>query len=226
MRRGVNMVYIVENNGVYGLTKGQFSATADRGSKSKKGVDAVDEPIDLVALAIGLGATFVARGFSGDKAQLVPLIKAAFEHRGAAFIDVISPCVTFNNHDGSTKSFDYVREHNIARQRARRHCRPRADRDRLRRGRQAGRRDARRLGHPPAQARIRITIAATGRRPWRRSSAIAPPARSSTGLIYVNENGRELHDSLGTTARPLNELDEAELCPGSKALEAINASLR
>ena len=114
MRRGVNMVYIVENNGVYGLTKGQFSATADRGSKGKKGADALDQPIDLVGMAIQLGASFVARSFSGDKAQLVPLIKAAFEHRGAAFIDVISPCVTFNNHAGSTKSFDYVREHNIA----------------------------------------------------------------------------------------------------------------
>ena len=85
MRRGVNMVYIVENNGVYGLTKGQFSATADRGSKSKKGVSAADEPIDLCALAIELGATFVARSFSGDKGQLTPLIKAAFKHRGAAF---------------------------------------------------------------------------------------------------------------------------------------------
>ncbi len=114
MRRGVNMVYIVENNGVYGLTKGQFSATADRGSTSKKGAGALDQPIDLVGMAIGLGASFVGRSFSGDKAQLVPLIKAAFEHRGAAFIDVISPCVTFNNHAGSTKSFDYVREHNIA----------------------------------------------------------------------------------------------------------------
>ena len=114
MRRGVRMVYVVENNGVYGLTKGQFSATADRGSKSKKGVAAANEPIDLCGLAIQLGATFVARSFSGDKAQLVPLIKAAFHHHGAAFLDVISPCVTFNNHEGSTKSFDYVREHNKA----------------------------------------------------------------------------------------------------------------
>src|SRR6202521_4883419 len=114
MRRGVNMVYIVENNGVYGLTKGQFSATADKGSKSKRGVVNAVSSIDLVAMALQLGATFVARGFSGDKTQLVPLIKAAFEHRGAAFIDVVSPCVAFNNHEGSTKSFDYVREHNIA----------------------------------------------------------------------------------------------------------------
>src|SRR5246127_1403410 len=114
LRRGVNMVYIVENNGVYGLTKGQFSATADRGSKSKRGAINNDSSIDLVAMALQLGATFVARSFSGDKKQLVPLIKGAIEHQGAAFIDVISPCVAFNNHVGSTKSFDYVREHNEA----------------------------------------------------------------------------------------------------------------
>src|SRR6201990_929663 len=112
IRRGVNMTYIVENNGVYGLTKGQFSATADRGSKSKRGVTNTDNSIDLVAIALQLGASFVARSFSGDKTQLVPLIKAAIEHEGAAFIDIISPCVAFNNHLGSTKSFDYVREHN------------------------------------------------------------------------------------------------------------------
>src|ERR1700704_2231218 len=114
MRRGVNMVYIVENNGVYGLTKGQFSATADRGSKSKRGLTNNDSSIDLAAMALQLGATFVARSFSGDKEQLVPLIRAAIEHDGAALIDVISPCVAFNNHAGSTKSFDYVREHNEA----------------------------------------------------------------------------------------------------------------
>ena len=114
MRRGVSMAYIVENNGVYGLTKGQFSATADRGSKSKKGVINSDSPVDLVGIALQLGATYVARSFSGDKAQLVPLIKGAMAHGGAAFIDVISPCVTFNNHGGSTKSYDYVRQHNEA----------------------------------------------------------------------------------------------------------------
>ncbi len=114
MRRGVRMVYIVENNGVYGLTKGQFSATADSGSRSKKGIVNFDSPIDLVAMALQLGATYVARSFSGDKAQLVPIIKGAIGHGGAAFIDVISPCVTFNNHAGSTKSYDYVREHNQA----------------------------------------------------------------------------------------------------------------
>src|ERR1700712_2805834 len=114
MRRGVNMTYIVENNGVYGLTKGQFSATADQGSKSKKGVINNDTAIDLVALALQMGASYVGRSFSGDKEQLVPLIKGALSHRGAALIDVISPCVAFNNHAGSTKSYDYVREHNEA----------------------------------------------------------------------------------------------------------------
>src|SRR5881392_1434832 len=98
IRRGVNMLYIVENNGVYGLTKGQFSATADQGAKSKRGLVNRDEPIDMVMLALQLGASFVARSFSGDKEQLVPLIRAAIAHHGAAFIDVISPCVAFNNH--------------------------------------------------------------------------------------------------------------------------------
>src|ERR1700716_1026489 len=114
MRRGVNMTYILENNGVYGLTKGQFSATADKGSKAKKGAINADAPIDTVSLALLMGATFVARSFSGDKKQLVPLVKAAIAHQGAAFIDVISPCVAFHNHAGSTKSYDYVREHNEA----------------------------------------------------------------------------------------------------------------
>src|ERR1051325_11372102 len=114
MRRGVNMVYIVENNGVYGLTKGQFSATADKGSKAKRGAVNSDEPIDMVMLALQLGATFVARSFSGDKEQLIPLVRAAVVHQGAAFIDVVSPCVAFNNHPGSTKSYDFVREHNDA----------------------------------------------------------------------------------------------------------------
>src|SRR4051794_39806043 len=114
IRSGVNMVYIVENNGVYGLTKGQFSATANAGSQSKKGAVNTDSPIDLVEMALLLGASFVARSFSGDKTQLVPLLKAAIRHHGAAFIDVVSPCIAFNNHPGSTKSYDYVREHNEA----------------------------------------------------------------------------------------------------------------
>ena len=110
MRRGVNMTYIVENNGVYGLTKGQFSASADIGTKAKKGEVNQQPPIDPVLLAMNLGAGFVARSFSGDKAQLVPLIQAGLKYPGFALIDVLSPCVTFNDHEGSTKSYAFTRE--------------------------------------------------------------------------------------------------------------------
>src|SRR6188768_2123158 len=111
MRRNVPMIYIIEDNGCYGLTKGQFSPTADVGSKLKTGVVNDLTPIDTCALAIELGASFVARSFSGDKAQLLSLLKASLSHRGTALLDVISPCVTFNDHDGSTKSYSYVKEH-------------------------------------------------------------------------------------------------------------------
>src|ERR671910_621386 len=113
IRRNVNLLYVLENNGVYGLTKGQFSAAADRGSLSKKGVPNTMEAIDGVLLAMTLGATFVARSFSGDKGQLVPILKAGLAHQGFAFVDVISPCVTFNDHEGSTKSYAYTREHAV-----------------------------------------------------------------------------------------------------------------
>ncbi len=111
LRRNVKIVYIVANNGVYGLTKGQFSATADRGAQLKGGDVNPFQGVDLCELAISAGCGFVARSFSGDAKQLVPLIQAAFHHSGTALIDVISPCVTFNNHDGSTKSFSHMREH-------------------------------------------------------------------------------------------------------------------
>src|ERR1700676_2498859 len=113
MRRNVKMLYVIENNGVYGLTKGQFSASADVGSKSKRGEPNRMQPIDPVTLGLSLGATFIARSFSGDKEQLVPIIKAALSHRGFAIVDVISPCVTFNDHKGSTKSYLYTRQHEI-----------------------------------------------------------------------------------------------------------------
>src|SRR4051812_20049976 len=111
IRRNVNMAYVLENNGVYGLTKGQFSASSDIGSKSKRGEANVQPPIDPVLLALSLGATFVARGFSGDKTQLVPILKAALRHNGFALIDIISPCVSFNDHESSTKSYRYTRDH-------------------------------------------------------------------------------------------------------------------
>ena len=111
IRRNVNMLYIIENNGVYGLTKGQFSASADVGSQTKYGLVNEQPPIDPVLTAISLGCTFVARSFSGDKEQLVPLIQAGLRHRGFAMIDVISPCVAFNDHEGSTKSYAHTREY-------------------------------------------------------------------------------------------------------------------
>ena len=111
LRRNLPMIYIIENNGVYGLTKGQFSATADIGSKLKTGVINDLPPIDTCALAISLGATFVGRSFSGDKRQLHTMLKAALAHRGTVLIDVVSPCVTFNDHEGSTKSFKYMKDH-------------------------------------------------------------------------------------------------------------------
>jgi 2-oxoglutarate/2-oxoacid ferredoxin oxidoreductase subunit beta len=225
MRRGVDMVYIVENNGVYGLTKGQFSATSDKGSKSKKGVDNLDSPIDLVAMAVQLGATFAARSFSGDKTQLVPLIKAAFEHRGAAFIDVISPCVAFNNHEGSTKSFDYVREHNVALNALDFITgRPQINVDYA-----EGASEAVTL-HDGSTLRLRKLAEDHD---WRdRSAALAvlekhrAQGEVTTGLVFLNDEAIDLHGRLNTVKTPLNQLGDADLCPGSKALDAINASLR
>ena len=111
VRRNLPMIYIIEDNGVYGLTKGQFSATADLGSKLKTGVINDLPPFDCCALALKWGATFVARSFSGDKKQLQTLLKAAIAHNGLSVIDVVSPCVTFNDHEGSTKSYSYMKEH-------------------------------------------------------------------------------------------------------------------
>ena len=111
MRRNLPMIYIIEDNGVYGLTKGQFSATADIGSKLKTGVINDLQPIDTCALAIQLGATFVGRSFSGDKKQLLSMLKAAIAHKGTVMLDVISPCVTFNDHEGSTKSYKFLQDH-------------------------------------------------------------------------------------------------------------------
>jgi 2-oxoglutarate/2-oxoacid ferredoxin oxidoreductase subunit beta len=225
IRRGVNMVYIVENNGVYGLTKGQFSATADRGSKSKRGLTNNDNAIDLVAVALQVGATFVARSFSGDKAQLTPLIKAAIEHQGAAFIDVISPCVAFNNHAGSTKSFDYVREHNEA---------------------------VNFLDFMTGRAPIHVDYA-PGTVEYveqhdgttlalRKVNAEydvhdhlaamtflqhhAAQGQIVTGLLYVAPDAEDLHAHLDTVQAPLNTLGEKDLCPGSAALDKINTGLR
>jgi len=225
MRRGVNMVYIVENNGVYGLTKGQFSATADQGSVSKKGVVNSDSPIDMVSLALQLGATFVARGFSGDKKQLVPLIKAAIAHKGAAFLDVISPCVAFNNHPGSTKSYDYVREHNEA----------------VNRLDVIATRAEITVDFGPGEvveveqhdgSLLRLRKLHGDYDPGNRIAAMnyvqEHQARGEvvTGLLYVDAEAGDLHEHLNTSATPFNRLDAAALCPGPAELAKINARLR
>src|SRR5688572_5767873 len=225
MRRGVNMVYIVENNGVYGLTKGQFSATADKGSKSKRGVANTDEPLDMIGLALLLGATFVARSFSGDKTQLVPLIKGAIQHRGAAFIDVISPCVAFNNHPGSTKSYEYVREHNEAVNR----LDFIAERDEITADYAAGTM-IEVVQHDGSVVRLRKL--ALDYDPTDRIKVMnylqerGAAGEVVTGLLYVDPQAEDLHENLNTVETPLNQLSERELCPGSVALERINASLR
>ena len=225
IRRGVNMVYIVENNGVYGLTKGQFSATADRGSKSKRGVINNDNSVDLVAMALQVGASFVARSFSGDKAQLVPLIKAAIEHQGAAFIDCISPCVAFNNHTGSTKSFDYVREHNEA----------------VNRLDFITERAPIQIDYEPGSleiveqhdgSKLALRKLHNDYDPHDKLGAMtylqerAHAGEIVTGLLYVEREPEDLHHHLATVETPLNELGEQDLCPGAGALAKINAGLR
>jgi 2-oxoglutarate ferredoxin oxidoreductase subunit beta len=225
IRRGVDMVYIVENNGVYGLTKGQFSATADQGSMSKKGVANTDSPLDMVAMALQLGASYVARGFSGDKAQLVPLIKGAIRHRGAAFLDVISPCVAFNNHAGSTRSYDYVREHNEAVNRLD-VILPRA---RI----EADYAEGRMIEveqHDGSVLRLRKLDA--GYDPRDRLAAMNLIAQRqaqgeiATGLLYVDPDAGDLHAHLNTVDAALNKLGVAELSPGAGTLAKINAGLR
>jgi 2-oxoglutarate/2-oxoacid ferredoxin oxidoreductase subunit beta len=225
IRRGVNMVYLVENNGVYGLTKGQFSATADKGSKSKRGLMNTDSAIDMTSMAMQLGATFVARSFSGDKAQLVPLLKAAITHHGASFIDVISPCVAFNNHLGSTKSFDFVREHNEA-VNSLDFITPRAP---IHVDYEPGTVEvvtqhdgtALRLHKVAADYDVHNRIAAMNFLQERQAVG-----EVVTGLLYLEPDAQDLHDYLDTVATPFNTLGEAELVPGAQALEKFNQSLR
>jgi 2-oxoglutarate/2-oxoacid ferredoxin oxidoreductase subunit beta len=225
IRRGVNMVYLVENNGVYGLTKGQFSATADKGSKSKRGLTNTDSAIDMTAMAMQLGATFVARSFSGDKAQLVPLLKAAITHHGASFIDVISPCVAFNNHLGSTKSFDFVREHNEA----------------VNRLDFITTRAPIHVDYEPGTVEVvtqhdgtslRLRKVAADYDVHDRISAMnylqerQAAGEVVTGLLYLEPEAADLHDYLNTVDASFNALGEVELVPGAQALEKFNQSLR
>lgn len=225
VRRNIPMVYIVENNGVYGLTKGQFSATADMGSKSKAGVINELTPIDLCGLAIELGCGFVARSFAGDPKQLVALLKAALSHEGTAVLDVISPCVTFNNHEGSTKSYKYARESEIP---------------------------LHELGFVPFFEQIaveyepgsvqevqfhdgsRITLKKTDKNydPSNKDLAISTIQKAGrehqflTGLLYIDEKKPSFTSIMDLTQGPLATLPDEKARPSKKALDEIMESLK
>lgn len=225
VRRRLNMLYMVANNGVYGLTKGQTSATSDLGSKNKAGEESLMEGIDLATVALQMGATFVARSFSGDKKQLVPLIKAALSHRGFAFIDIISPCVTFNNHVNSTRSYDYVRDHIETatvtdfvpvREGITTQCPPGTRQDICLHDGSIIRLHSAGNDYDP---RDRKAVFRTMEEHRERGEIL-------TGLLYIDPAAEDLHAILQTTDKPLNSLTESSLCPGSEALELINASFR
>jgi len=225
IRRNLNMLYMIENNGVYGLTKGQFSASADPGSTAKKGDMNAMQSINPVAAAISMGASFVARSFSGDREQLVPLIKAAITHNGCAILDVISPCVTFNDHVGSTKSYAYTREHI--------HAATRTD-----------------LVLPSGEITIEYLEGETVPVKMHDGSTILlkkvdsqydPSSRSAalgyleqqrvlgrvvTGLLFIDEDLPEMHAIAKTARRPLQNYTYAELTPGNEALKLLQQGLR
>ncbi len=226
IRRNLNITYIVMNNGCYGLTKGQDSATADSGSINKSGSINPFQAIDMAGMALELGASFIARSFSGDKDQLIPLIKAAMSHPGFALIDVISPCVTFNNNKGSTKSYSYVREHIDATEPL----------DFVPRKKEIM------VTHDPGTTQpvklhdgsmIYLQKINQDWDPTNRRAAVNKIylARESgdilTGLIFIDTQSQDLHQALGTTnKKPLNRMTEQDLWPGDHALETINAEFR
>jgi 2-oxoglutarate ferredoxin oxidoreductase subunit beta len=225
VRRNLNMVYLVMNNGCYGLTKGQDSATADAGSKNKAGSVNLFESIDLASLAIELGATFVAQSFSGDKTQLIPLVKAAMKHPGFAFINVISPCVTFNNNPGSTKSYDYVREH----------METTALMDFVPLEREI------KADYPEGSSRdvkmhdgsiVSLRKLEKDWDPLNRISAMNAVQNARvkgeilTGLLFMSPETSDLHEMIQTSDRPLNSLSKTELCPGHDVLDKVNEGLR
>ncbi len=221
VRRNLDMVYVVMNNGCYGLTKGQNSATADRGSKTKKGRPATLESIDLCEMAIQLGAGFVGRGFSGDKKQVVEMLKAAIAHKGLAFLDIISPCVSFNNVPTSTKSYSWVREHEDASQPFDfiPYCREiTAD-------------------YPKGSVQPVTLHDGSVINLYKQDDSIKVTSRSAamgtlekakkerrilTGILYLDPQHPDTHEILETSADPLNTMGKNELCPGNAALQKMN----
>ena len=225
IRRNVRMLYVIDNNGVYGLTKGQFSASADLGSTSKKGEANMQPPIDPVLLSLTLGATFVARSFSGDKSQLVPILKAGLRHNGLALVDIISPSVTFNDHEGSTKSYKFTREHDVEV--------VAADFVPLRREVVAPETDAAVsvvTMHDGSTVRFRRTP--EGYDPTDREAAYAhvracqQRGEVATGLLFIDENGQDMHAVSKTVETPLVDLPYEQLCPGNDALQKLMEGFR
>ena len=225
IRRNVDLLYVIENNGVYGLTKGQFSASADVGSKPKRGAKNQQPPIDPVLLALSLGVTFVARSFSGDKEHLIPLLKAAVRHRGFSLIDIVSPCVTFNDHEGSTKSYRYTREH----------LTEITDADFVEPVPEIT------ASYAPGEvtdirmhdgSTLRLRKLAEGFDPTDCDKAYAYVSERLrkgevvTGLIHANAEALEMHGVSGTVTAPLVELPFEDLCPGSSALDELQEGFR
>lgn len=226
IRRNVNMVYIIENNGVYGLTKGQYSATVEKGSKKKKGMANETQPIDMCKLAVDLGATFVARSFSGAKKQLTSLLKAALSHDGIAIIDVISPCVTFANNDESYRSYSYVKENET----------------------ELHTYDYIPNFSPVDQVEIpageykdiemhdgsilRLETIGDGHDSSDPVAALTAiheadvAGKHVTGLLYYDPNQPSLTQSLDLSDTPLSQLSEDEMRPSSDSLDEILANLR
>jgi len=225
IRRNLNMLYVIENNGVYGLTKGQFSASADVGSAAKKGEVNQQPPIDPALMALSLGATFIARSFSGDKAQLVPLVKAAMRHEGFALLDVLSPCVTFNDHEASTKSYESVRKHDVEV----------VHLDFIPEAREITAESAEGEVTPVTLhdgSRVLLRRVAGDYDPGDRASAFSHLVECQqrgeipTGLLYLDEDRPDMHAVAGTAAAPLVEVPFEDLCPGAEALDKLQARWR
>jgi len=225
IRRNVNLTYVLENNGVYGLTKGQFSASADVGSKSKKGEVNEAQPIDPVMLALTLGATFVARSFSGDKDQLVPILEAALRHKGFAFIDIISPCVAFNDHKGSTKSYMYTREHY--------HAVTEADLVPLRSPIEA-KQDLGTATRVKLHDGSSLTLRPVDEDfdPTDRGgvmqhlTTLKEAGEVATGLLFVDPETTDMHAMNRSVGTPMVQIPFEDLCPGNAALQDLMAEFR
>jgi 2-oxoglutarate/2-oxoacid ferredoxin oxidoreductase subunit beta len=225
MRRNLPIIYIIEDNGVYGLTKGQFSATADLGSKLKSGVINDLPPIDTCALAIELGATFVGRSFSGDKKQLLSMLKAAIAHKGTVMLDVVSPCVTFNDHEGSTKSYKYMKEHEE----------PLHDISFVPSFEEIN------VEYDPGTtldvtmhdgSRLRLRKLEEDYDPTNRIESVKRLMEAHennevlTGILYLNAKAPSFIDMLNITDEPLATLPESVVRPGREALEQAMEELR